>query len=47
MIVVLPTAEMRMSLFELCCLAGAAGMVLSNRRMRNGRSLLVFTRVNA
>lgn len=44
MIVIHPAAQQRMTLLELCCLAGIAGYVLSNRRAKSGRSYLILTR---
>ena len=43
-VVVHPAFQWRMSLREMCDLAGIAGYVLSNVRGRSGRSWLVLTR---
>ena len=44
MIVVHPAFQWRMSLMDMCLLAGIHGLVLSNVRGRSGRSWLVLTR---
>lgn len=44
MIILHPACQWRLTLFELCCLAGLHGYTLSNRRSRSGRSYLILTR---
>lgn len=44
MIVVHPAFQWRMTLMDLCLLAGLYGYVISNRRGRSGRSWLVLSR---
>ena len=39
-----PACQQRMSLMELCLLAGIHGYTISNRRGKSGRSWLVLTR---
>ena len=43
-VVLHPAFQWRMTLMDMCLLAGVAGYVLSNVRGRSGRSWLVLTR---
>ena len=43
-IILHPAFQWRMTLMDMCNLAGLAGYVLSNVRGRSGRSWLVLTR---